>query len=224
MFYSSALVVAFLSASLASAQVDPLGPELDPLGAEYGSSAIIPFPTDIQLKDLDLVAESPVVTLPPPGSGPQSFPATSFFDVFVDISLDGGATFHPLTGGTGQTTETVDLPTSSSPTETFDTQMTALDINGSVNGHSLELMLNPSDTDTGQTTVTDMGGGHFQINSFFDVFTELSLDGGQFVPQQGGPTVLTLSSVPDAGATLPLLLVPVALLGVIQFRLSPRRG
>jgi hypothetical protein len=31
---------------------------------------------------------------------------------------------------------------------------------------------------TGQTTITDIGGGRYHIASFFDVFTELSLDGG----------------------------------------------
>jgi hypothetical protein len=30
----------------------------------------------------------------------------------------------------------------------------------------------------GQTSITDLGGGLYQIDSFFDVFTELSIDGG----------------------------------------------
>jgi hypothetical protein len=37
----------------------------------------------------------------------------------------------------------------------------------------------PTLASTGQTTITDLGGGQFRIDSFFDVFTELSLDGGQ---------------------------------------------
>ena len=35
----------------------------------------------------------------------------------------------------------------------------------------------------GRTTITDIGGGLYQIDSFFDVFTELSIDGGAFQPQ-----------------------------------------
>jgi len=35
----------------------------------------------------------------------------------------------------------------------------------------------PTLTSTGQTTITPQGDG-FHVSSFFDVFTELSLDGG----------------------------------------------
>ena len=37
----------------------------------------------------------------------------------------------------------------------------------------------PTRQSLGQTQITDLGGGQFRIDSFFDVFTELSVDGGQ---------------------------------------------
>ena len=36
----------------------------------------------------------------------------------------------------------------------------------------------PYRASTGQTDITDLGGGLYHIDSFFDVFTELSVDGG----------------------------------------------
>jgi hypothetical protein len=36
----------------------------------------------------------------------------------------------------------------------------------------------PTLQSTGITTLTSLGGGQYEIGSFFDVFTELSLDGG----------------------------------------------
>lgn len=53
----------------------------------------------------------------------------------------------------------------------------------------------PTLASTGQTTVTPIGGGLFQIDSFFDVFTELSLDGGA----TWLPSVNTTHTAPYAG-------------------------
>ena len=36
----------------------------------------------------------------------------------------------------------------------------------------------PTLASLGQTTITDIGGGSFKIDSFFDIFTKLSLDNG----------------------------------------------
>jgi hypothetical protein len=57
---------------------------------------------------------------------------------------------------------------------------------------------------SGQTTITDNGNGTFHIDSFFDVFTELSLDGGNTWIPSDGTTHVQL--VPEPGS--------VALLGV----------
>ena len=38
----------------------------------------------------------------------------------------------------------------------------------------------PAQASVGQTTITDLGGGLYHIDSFFDVFTELSVDGEGF--------------------------------------------
>lgn len=67
---------------------------------------------------------------------------------------------------------------------TFNDQITSLDLTGTFNGHTAEIILNPAQNTTGQTTITHLGGEPpaFRIDSFFDVFTELSIDGGTFIP------------------------------------------
>lgn len=215
-----------LTASPAFA-VDPPVSSFDPVGTIYNEGAgLIQFPGSIEVKDLDLTPTAPIVMLPPPGSPAQDFPAMSFFDVFAEISLDGGVTFTPMTG-TAEIDEHITLPSSSTPGETFDTQITALDLDATLPGHTVMMGLDPANlpSDTGMTTVTNMGGGQFRIDSFFDIFTDISIDGGPIMPQQntgsgpGGSTPITLASTPDSGSTALLLGVPVAL--VI---LARRRG
>jgi MYXO-CTERM domain-containing protein len=69
----------------------------------------------------------------------------------------------------------------------------------------------------GQTTITPLGGGLYRIDSFFDVFTELSIDGGQnWIPSQG-PTHVDLTNTP-LPATWALFLSGVGLLAFLRRR------
>jgi len=59
---------------------------------------------------------------------------------------------------------------------TFNTQMTQLDL--TTNIPNVMLRVDPTLPTLGQTSITPIGGGMFHIDSFFDVFTDLSIDGG----------------------------------------------
>jgi hypothetical protein len=61
----------------------------------------------------------------------------------------------------------------------YDTEMLQLDISGG--GLSAGMMIRESPTlaSTGKTAISPAAGGGYLIDSFFDVFTELSMDGGQ---------------------------------------------
>ena len=89
-----------------------------------------------------------------------------------------------------------------------------MDLAGNVGGNPVMIRESPTLASTGQTTITDVGGGNFRIHSFFDVFTELSLDNGNtWIPQANGPTHVELGPVPEpttmiAGA---LMLIPFGL-------------
>ncbi|MCE9620031.1 MAG: hypothetical protein K8R92_08975 [Planctomycetes bacterium] len=112
----------------------------------------------------------------PPGEPVFGQMECSFFDVFTEISADGS-------------------------TRLYDTEMLALNIE--VNTPTGPLMIRESPTlqSTGKYAIRESPifptfDSEFRITSFFDVFTELSLDGGQtWIPADGaghfdiGPTV-----------------------------------
>ena len=60
-------------------------------------------------------------------------------------------------------------------TGTFQTEMLGMNLIGT---GGVMIRESPSRPSLGQTKITDIGVGLYHIDSFFDVFTELSLDGG----------------------------------------------
>lgn len=79
----------------------------------------------------------------------------------------------------------------------FNTEMLALNLTGTTPlGHIL-IRESPTLASIGQTTIMDIGGGRYQINSFFDIFLELSVDGGNtWLIQEDGSTRVDLACIP----------------------------
>lgn len=184
----------------AAAQFDTLTPILPTPGDGLFGFEPVPvfFPTDtipIEMVDLSLTSISPL-------SLPANLPVDSFFDVFFQIDL---GTVHVVPGGpvapgmypvTGQ--GRMQGSTSADPLEPvrlFETEL--LQLNLVIGGVGL-LRESPTQPSLGQLLLSDLGGGTFRIDSFFDVFTEISLDGGNvWVPQSGGPQ--TFTNLPEPG-------------------------
>ncbi len=86
-------------------------------------------------------------------------------------------------GGSAQATTVTNVPVSITVTyggtvgnvTTYTEQMTQFGV--SVPGAEM-IRIDPVHPSTGTAEVTDYGGGNFAIGSFFDIFTDLSLDGG----------------------------------------------
>ena len=120
--------------------------------------------------------------------------------VFQNVSGSPGAFISPVQL-TGQMDITYFDKLALSEQGTFSDQITSLELTGSFNGltgtHTVTAMLNPDESSTGQTTITNVGGTptEFRITSFFDVFTELSVDGGAYVP--GPERTATLGVTPE---------------------------
>jgi len=75
----------------------------------------------------------------------------------------------------------------------YDTEMVQLDLFGGGLGSTM-IRESPTHASTGPTTIEDLGGGSFRIDSFFDVFFELSLDGGvTWAPANNDPGNMTLT-------------------------------
>ena len=120
--------------------------------------------------------------------------------VFQNVAGSPGAFISPIQL-TGQMDITYFDKLALSEQGTFSDQITSLDLTGSFNGltgpHTVTAMLNPNESSNGQTTITNVGGTppEFRVTSFFDVFAELSIDGGTFVP--GPERTATLGVTPE---------------------------
>lgn len=134
-------------------------------------------------------------------------------DVIIDVgggpqatNLVGPARIKTLNGGAS--------------TGLFDTEIISMSLTGNVGGIPVEIRESPSKQSLGKVQVQDIGGGLFQIDSFFDVFTELSVNGGPFEPQTNGPGRVNL---PEPSGSLTLL-AGVPLLYVLAGRRERKRG
>ena len=86
---------------------------------------------------------------------------------------------------------------------TFNSSMPGLDLSGTIGSYSGELKLDPSQVPPITPTEIDAPvGGVFSITSFFDVFTELSLDGGTTFTPATGQTTLNLVQSPEPGTLM----------------------
>lgn len=129
----------------------------------------------------------------PPGLG--SARIDSFFDVFV------GSDFGTASGPIQFLSSDVqcDIETQAvaddGVTQTFDTEMLSMSLSGGGLPAGVRVRESPTLQSLGRTTMTDVGGGLYRIDSFFDVFTELSIDDGQtWMPSSGS---LHLNGVPE---------------------------
>ncbi len=96
----------------------------------------------------------------------------SFFDVWLEVSTDSGATWSPRSG-TGSINVTQSFGGTSGGVETWSISISGVD--SMVPG--LLLRESPTLTSTGTNTYTPVTSG-YSIDSFFDVFLEISTDGG----------------------------------------------
>lgn len=106
----------------------------------------------------------------------------STLTAFVSVSTGGG-------GGEDRMTESITLNGSVTTivrekgdrtTGTFDAEIVSMSLSGNIPGFgTIEIRENPDRKLTGRTQISDLGDGRYNVDSFFDVFTELSVDGGQ---------------------------------------------
>ncbi len=101
---------------------------------------------------------------------------------------------------------------------TFDAQITELVFVGAFNGHTFEIQQNPSQTSTGVTTIAENLPG-YRVSSFFDVYAEVSIDGGSFVPGPVRQADLT-SPVPEPSTLILLLTTLLAVAFAARKRIA----
>ncbi len=87
-------------------------------------------------------------------------------------------TVHPLRAQ-ARMTERIRLAEAQGATRVFDTEMVTLDIRGRGLPDGVLLRESPAARSTGRTTVTTLARDRYQIDSFYDIWLEVSLDGGR---------------------------------------------
>lgn len=65
----------------------------------------------------------------------------------------------------------------------FDTEMISMSLSGSAGSYDIQLRESPTLTSLGEADIVDLGGGLYMNDCFFDIATELSVDGGPWMPQ-----------------------------------------
>lgn len=106
-------------------------------------------------------------------------PITHTFEAVVqgELSIQGGMPIHFEAPARG--TMRITLAGHHGQDRTFDTEMLQLDLSGGTLPKTLLIRESPTLSSLGYTLVTRIPRGNFRVGSFFDIFTELSLDGGQ---------------------------------------------
>ena len=119
----------------------------------------------------------------------MDFPTTLNFEV----SSDGGITFAPVSVSV-QTRARAKYSEATVDARFFDVEILSLNLTTVPPVAGVMLRESPTLKSTGKTTVQRVASGGYRIGSFFDVFTEISLDGGQTWSGVVNPTHLELQS------------------------------
>lgn len=139
----------------------------------------------------------------PAGGGALALNSSFLFDYEFNFEVNGVPDLVVTGVGSGH----VAGGSTALEPDVFLLSMDQFDLSGTIpTGSPTPFMLreSPSESSTGVTTLTSLGGGQYQIDSFFDIFTEISLDGGQtWVPataQVPEPSTLVLMSLSGLAA------------------------
>ena len=186
-------------------------PELPPIDDAYRS----PFQVHAEFKDdpmglhvllerMEHRAFADGITRVPVGPDEEEFFTSSLVGVAVFPGM-GGATAPVHLQGPVQT---IVRGKTGNQTGTFDTEIIAMSLTGDIAGMQVIIQQHQTIPSLGQTTITDLGGALWEIDSFFDVFTELSVDLGSgftpFVPATEGVR-MTLGPIVPEPVTMVLL-------------------
>ncbi len=136
--------------------------------------------------------------------------------VDADLTLNGSSQGHVVLQG--QVLDIVFNKNVGTPGIPFQTEMLQLNLSGNTPIGPALIRESPTLPSTGQTQIDDLGNGSFRISSFFDVFTELSLDGGvSWIPSSSGASRVELEAAVPEPATMTLVGVGLGWLALLPW-------
>jgi hypothetical protein len=182
--------------------VPPGGGGSVPGGPEYVGQFHATYPNGANVYDLTQPQHSMFTNCDPPPPTTGSTTVHSFGSrIQAHLSVNGGPD-QMIDAPAQVTVQMTKTGGADNQTGTFQTEMLQLDIQGGNLPPGVMIRESPTLQSTGQTSISHNGTG-YHIDSFFDIFTELSVDGGAtWHPSTAGPGHMTLS--PGAN-TIPTL-------------------
>jgi hypothetical protein len=120
----------------------------------------------------------------------------TFNSLFTGVEIGRGLGPISLTGPV----QVITTDRALSTTGVFDTEIVSMSLSGNTPLGVIMIREDPTQASTGITAITDLGGGLYHIDSFFDVFTELSIDGGASWIASDYATRMELRAIPLPGA------------------------
>jgi hypothetical protein len=171
-----------------SSIVGPKNPDFTPTALTYPGPGLT-----ITLSNMTILP-SPGQALPTTPGQPTLIPFTGPL-AGGSISLNGSPEQQASGSVNGVATVTL-TGVDGQGRNVYNTEILALDISGSAPFGPFMLRESPTLPSLGQTTSRSDGAGGFLISSFFDVFTELSTDGGQTWIPANGPGRFHLAPAP----------------------------
>ncbi len=210
------LCIAALSSSAAiGAAVESLSASLPPVGGQYVADQLCYFggafcATDLVFTNFTSAASS--------FGGPGQH-VTFGTNMNANVSIPGYSGPVVFTGSIGIL---IFGRAAESDTGVFAAEMLSLHLTDPFGAIVRE---SPTLTSSGVTSITTIPGG-FQISSFFDIFPELSIDGGQsWIPEDGGPggpVHLMLTPTPEP-SSLTMMMAGAGLIAIVRRRRRANR-
>jgi hypothetical protein len=183
-------------------------------------------PLQVGVADLDVDGPLDVSTLPklPPAGGSVDVTAP----VGIDLQLVVGPSQIPvdIKTHTDLSFRTTNPNSPGQTIEPYDLEITGFTIQGIIpfNGGLTPFVLRESPTlaSLGQFSSTPLSDGSLAVTSFFDIFFELSLNNGPFIPADGPFHLVLTGQVPEPG-TIVSAAIGCAGLGLLVTRQRRRR-
>jgi hypothetical protein len=186
---SAAAALFVLPARTARAQCDAPTNCMPPPTCPYKSSSVVTYPNGAQVQIHSMHNPTACMAPPPPGGI-----TNSFFDIYYDITYtgpNGSGGYDALTDGL-----LILRHLSTDPLgDHYQGEWSGMHVAGGTLPPGTMLRESPTRQSLGLTDIAPDPGG-FRIDSFFDVFTELSIDGGQTWIPSDQPSHQTATSQP----------------------------